>query len=127
MELFKYFFKRVADKTSEPNSSDSSDSSDVETFISNNLKSIFPTLVQNAASNILNLKYVNVYEWHVNVGVRSNSGKTTWEFDLYFDDGNDNFTENCTRGISGYTNASAPIELARAIINEVRSYENLNR
>lgn len=53
MELFKYFINRVADKKSEPNNSDSSG---VETYISNNLKSIFPTLLQNAVSNILNLK-----------------------------------------------------------------------
>lgn len=86
----------------------------------NDLKTMFPSLVEAAASGIYGLKYVSVDGWHVNAVFNSKSGKTTWSCDLYFDDGNDNFTKNYSKGIAGMPGAYAPGELANAIINEVR-------
>lgn len=107
---------------------DNAETNDTDSWSENkaidDLKATFPSLVESAASGIYSLQYVSVDGRHVNAVFNSKSGKTTWECDLYFDDGNDNFTEDYSTGIAGMPGAYAPVELANAIINEVRWSQN---
>jgi len=120
MSIFNRLFSKDSNENVEVNDTDSCS----ENQSLNNLKTMFPSLVESAASGIYSLQHVSVDGWHVNAVFNSKSGKTTWECDLYFDDGNDNFTENYSTGIAGMPGAYAPGELANAIINEVRWSQN---
>lgn len=120
MSIFNRLFSKDSNENVEVNDTDSCS----ENQSLNDLKTMFPSLVESAASGIYSLQHVSVDGWHVNAVFNSKSGKTTWECDLYFDDGNDNFTENYSTGIAGMPGAYAPGELANAIINEVRWSQN---
>jgi len=82
----------------------------------------FRSIVEEAAEGVRSVERVSVDGWHVNAEFRSNSGKQTWECDLYFEDGSGGFTKEYSRGISGQPNSSGPWILADEILERVKDF-----